>query len=103
MNLMNEALSQLNGEVPKWFVQGAGTGGTISSVGKFVTRYRYDTKIAFVDPEYSLFFDWVTKDKFGKPPAKCLTKPNRIHGIGWERTPLITGDTTRKMKCQSQT
>jgi cysteine synthase A len=41
--------------VPAWIVAGAGTGGTSATIGRYV-RYRgYETQLAVVDPEGSVF------------------------------------------------
>ena len=42
----------------RWIVVGAGTGGTASTIGRFI-RYRgYDTRLCVVDPEHSVTFDY---------------------------------------------
>ena len=43
--------------VPTWIVAGAGTGGTLATLGRFVRYQRHATRICGVDPEHSAFFD----------------------------------------------
>ncbi|MEU7001957.1 PLP-dependent cysteine synthase family protein [Nonomuraea sp. NPDC046570] len=66
--------------VPAWIVVGAGTGGTSSTIGRYI-RYRcHSTRLAVVDPEGSAFYaSW----KSGDPDATALG--SRIEGIGRPR------------------
>ena len=70
--------------VPTWIVVSAGTGGTSSTIGRFI-RYRSDyvtqTRLCVVDPENSVFFD------FFRTGDRGLTTPrsSRIEGIGRPR------------------
>ncbi|VDK66388.1 unnamed protein product, partial [Cylicostephanus goldi] len=64
-NVFHEILVQLQEDekqekkIPDLFVHSAGTGGTISSVGRYVKRYNLPTRIVLSDSEYSLFHDYV--------------------------------------------
>ena len=66
---------------PRWIVVSAGTGGTAATMGRYVrcqpTRNAC-TRLAVVDPEFSVFFD-AYKDR-----KRChrLDRGSRIEGIG---------------------
>ncbi|MEU4574529.1 MULTISPECIES: PLP-dependent cysteine synthase family protein [Nonomuraea] len=65
---------------PAWIVVGAGTGGTSSTIGRYI-RYRcHATRLAVVDPEGSAFYpSWVSGDGAATAPG------SRIEGIGRPR------------------
>jgi cysteine synthase A len=69
---------------PRWVVVGAGTGGTSSTIGRYI-RYRpahfTATRLCVVDPEDSVFFD------FFRTGDASLTaeRGSRIEGIGRPR------------------
>ncbi len=66
---------------PSWIVVAAGTGGTAATMGRYI-RYQPTrkacTRLAVVDPEFSVFFD-AYKDR-----KRChrLDRGSRIEGIG---------------------
>lgn len=68
---------------PAWIVVGAGTGGTSATIGRYA-RYipeLADTRVAVVDPENSVFFDYhETRDRGTTSP-----RASRIEGIGRPR------------------
>lgn len=57
-NMMSEIIRQ-TGAVPDFFVHPAGTGGTLSSIGRYVKKYGLDTKIVLADTQFSVYFDFV--------------------------------------------
>lgn len=68
---------------PEWFVCGLGTGGTATTVGRYLTYSQHKTKVCAVDPENSVFYDsFMTGDR-------SLTLPkgvgSKIEGIGRPR------------------
>src|SRR5262245_15283291 len=70
--------------VPSWVVVSAGTGGTSSTIGRYI-RYRRGllgtTRLCVVDPENSVFFDFFcTGDKDLR-----AERGSRIEGIGRPR------------------
>ena len=67
--------------VPSWIVVGAGTGGTSATFGRYVRYRRHATRLAVVDPEFSVFAPYYAS---GDPK---LTSPrgSRIEGIGRPR------------------
>jgi cysteine synthase A len=72
---------------PAWVVVSAGTGGTSSTVGRYI-RYRPElfttTKLCVVDPENSVFFEF-----FQTGDASLTTEwGSRIEGIGRPRVEL---------------
>lgn len=97
MNMANEIFQQLSLEKDScvdWIVTGAGTGGTATSIIRYIRKWQVlnqaacCTKLAVVDPEYSVLFDWyLTGDE-------TLTLPvyTRIEGIG-SNGPIKFGDT----------
>ena len=86
-NIAQRLFSQLSEEehpVPRWVVMSAGTGGTSSTIGRYI-RYHPElmgkTQLCVVDPENSVFFDAFTSDD------KNISMPtsSRIEGIGRPR------------------
>jgi cysteine synthase A len=70
--------------IPRWVVVSAGTGGTSSTIGRYI-RYRREllgtTRLCVVDPENSVFFDFFrTGDK-----DRRAERGSRIEGIGRPR------------------
>jgi cysteine synthase A len=86
-NIAQSMFSQMAKErfpTPKWVVVSAGTGGTSSTIGRYI-RYRpalfATTRLCVVDPENSVFFD------FFRTADASLTaeRGSRIEGIGRPR------------------
>ncbi|MBE2997678.1 PLP-dependent cysteine synthase family protein [Nocardiopsis sp. HNM0947] len=74
---------------PRWFVVGAGTGGTSATIGRHIRFSRRDTRVCVVDPQNSAFFpNWTAnqgrpKSRWPDDPATWQRgKPSRIEGIG---------------------
>lgn len=97
MNLANEVFRQLqhtDQPCPLWFVAGAGTGGTATSVGRYLRKWAdhagrdCPTQLMVVDPEDSAVFDWF---KTGDSTLS-VPKLSRIEGIG-SRGPVVFGST----------
>ncbi|KAH7720967.1 Pyridoxal-phosphate dependent enzyme family protein [Aphelenchoides avenae] len=70
-NLMHEIVAQLrealNAEAyvyPDFFVHSAGTGGSISSVGRYVKKYDLPTQVVLADAQFSIYYDYVVHDDF---------------------------------------
>jgi cystathionine beta-synthase len=72
-----EIWSDTDGKITH-FVAGIGTGGTISGAGKFLKEKNPEIKVIGVDPEGSLFYDWVNN---GKTEGVELY-PCKVEGIG---------------------
>lgn len=70
-----EIWEQTGGKID-YLVAGAGTGGTISGVGKFLKEKNPDIKIIAVDPIGSVYHDWFKYKKLIEP------KIYMIEGIG---------------------
>jgi cysteine synthase A len=84
-NIAAEIYRQLSGErypLPEWVVVGAGTGGTSTTIGRYVRLRHFDTRVLVVDPDHSAFFEsWTT----GNTDARA--NGSAIEGIGrpcWE-------------------
>jgi len=86
-NIAQSMFSQMSNEpdpVPRWVVVSAGTGGTSSTIGRYI-RYRAQqlqhTQLAVVDPENSVFYDY-----YRSGDAKLVSShSSRIEGIGRPR------------------
>ncbi|MER5426410.1 PLP-dependent cysteine synthase family protein [Streptosporangium roseum] len=82
-NIAESIFSQMEMEPhpePTWIVVGAGTGGTSSTVGRYIRYRRYSTRLAVVDPEGSAFYSsWCSGDAAATAPG------SRIEGIGRPR------------------
>lgn len=76
-----EIWEQLDGKVDV-LVSGAGTGGTISGVGKFLKEKNPDCKVVLVDPPGSILHDMFHHGKVVTPPA-----PYQVEGIGEDMVP----------------
>ncbi|PIO64209.1 pyridoxal-phosphate dependent protein [Teladorsagia circumcincta] len=101
-NMFHEVLLQLNEDknqkkkVPDYFVHSSGTGGTITSVGRYVKRYNLPTIITLSDSEYSLFYDYVISNKFTNESGTKYWKAPGVSGIGYGYNvkPIIYRETT---------
>jgi len=67
--------------VPEWIVSGAGTGGTVATIGRYVRYCARTTRVCTADPENSVFFDHYRT----RQPDLCLHVGSRIEGIGRPR------------------
>ena len=86
-NIAESMFSQMGRErypTPSWVVVSAGTGGTSSTIGRYI-RYRPElfmiAKLCVVDPENSVFFDYFQSGDAGL----TLERGSRIEGIGRPR------------------
>ncbi|MBE9374898.1 PLP-dependent cysteine synthase family protein [Saccharopolyspora sp. HNM0983] len=79
---------------PAWVVVGAGTGGTSATIGRYVRYRRFDTRLAVVDPERSVFFEaWRDSD-----PGRTGDRGSLIEGIGRPRVePSFVGQAIDRM------
>ena len=67
--------------IPSWIVVGAGTGGTSATIGRYIRYRNLEAKLAVVDPEHSVFFDYYhSRDKDLKS-----TLGSNVEGIGRPR------------------
>ena len=88
-NIAESIFTQMTQEphpCPAWIVAGAGTGGTLATIGRYARYRRHPTRICGVDAEHSVFFDAYAASVSGAPCAS-LTHPrgSRIEGIGRPR------------------
>ncbi|CAJ0947078.1 unnamed protein product, partial [Mesorhabditis belari] len=101
-NVFHEVLAQLRDdpEIPRkavdYFVHCAGTGGTITSVGRYVDRYNLPTKVVLVDTEFSVYYDYVLKNGHKIETSPTPSTPPGVPGVGYpaEAAPAIFGNTT---------
>lgn len=97
MNMASEIFRQLEGgghPCPAWFVAGAGSGGTATSIARYLRKWADNsgrncpTQLAVVDPEDSALFEWYrTGDN-----TITSKKGSRIEGIG-SSGPVVFGKT----------
>ncbi len=66
---------------PSWIVTAAGTGGTSSTIGRFIRYQKLDTKLCVPDPEHSVFVDYYRTGDQGATSDRC----SLIEGIGRPR------------------
>lgn len=83
--------------IPSWIVVGAGTGGTSATIGRYIRffpNYCLKTKLAVVDPENSVFYEYYhSRDRSLKSKVG-----SRIEGIGRPRVePSFLPDVIDKM------
>ena len=60
-NIAETIFDQLKDEphpIPAWVVVGAGTGGTASTIGRFIRYKGHETRLCVVDPEHSVTFEY---------------------------------------------
>jgi len=76
-----ELYEQMDGNVDV-FVAGAGTGGTISGVGKFLKEKNSNIKIICADPIGSILYDLYYHKKIMDPP-----QPYKVEGVGEDMLP----------------
>lgn len=97
MNMANEIFKQLrhryHTNCPTWFVAGAGSGGTATSIARYIRKWADEgnrglARLAVVDPEDSVLFEWYES---GDTEA-TVSKGSRIEGIG-SRGPVKFGST----------
>ncbi|PID50706.1 MAG: cysteine synthase [Proteobacteria bacterium] len=67
--------------VPEWIVMSAGTGGTSSTIGRFIRYKKYQTRLCVVDPENSVFYDYFHSGD----TQLALDCGSKIEGIGRPR------------------
>jgi cysteine synthase len=83
-NIAETIFTQLSHEeypIPRWVVVGAGTGGTSTTVGRYIRYQGHNTGLCVVDPENSITFDYFrTGDG-----SLTLDRGSRIEGIGRPR------------------
>uniref|UniRef100_A0A158PPA8 PALP domain-containing protein n=1 Tax=Anisakis simplex TaxID=6269 RepID=A0A158PPA8_ANISI len=88
-NLLHEILAQMRADanqlvkIPHYFVHAAGTGGTISSVGRYAKKYGISTDIVLGDTEYSVYYDYVMKGRFKNESGELLWRMPGMAGIGY--------------------
>ncbi|GAB3560286.1 PLP-dependent cysteine synthase family protein [Spelaeicoccus albus] len=83
-NIAESIYAQLDLErypVPHTIVVAAGTGGTSSTIGRYIRYRRHDTRLLVADPENSSYYPaWQAGDV-----SIATGKPSRIEGIGRPR------------------
>jgi len=67
--------------IPRWIVVGAGTGGTASTIGRFIRHQGHDTQLCVVDPQHSVTFDYF---RTGDATLR-LDRGSGVEGIGRPR------------------
>ena len=83
-NIAETIFAQLKDEphpVPKWIVVGAGTGGTATTIGRFIRYQGHDTRLCVVDPEHSVTFDYFRSGD----ASLTSSRGSAVEGIGRPR------------------
>ncbi|CAJ0571243.1 unnamed protein product, partial [Mesorhabditis spiculigera] len=101
VNVFHEFLAQLSADSnqavkhPHFFVMPVGTGGTLSSVGKYVKKYGVPTQLVFADTQYSLMGDYALMGRFVNESGEHLVIAPGMAGIGTLPTGrAVKGETT---------
>lgn len=83
-NIADSIFQQMKNEpfpIPDSIVMSAGTGGTSATIGRYLRYQGHPTRLAVVDPENSVFFDyWYKRDK-----TLRTIQSGKIEGIGRPR------------------
>jgi len=83
-NIAEMIFTQMSEEacpIPRWIVVGAGTGGTATTVGRYIRYQGHETRLCVVDPEHSVTFDYYrTGDA-----SLTLDRGSGVEGIGRPR------------------
>ncbi|MEM7165133.1 MAG: PLP-dependent cysteine synthase family protein [Planctomycetota bacterium] len=83
-NIAESIFSQICCEspsVPSWIVVSAGTGGTASTIGRFIRYKSHATRLCVADPSNSVFFDY-----YRTGDATLVSESSsRVEGIGRPR------------------
>jgi cysteine synthase len=83
-NIAETIFTQLSAEdhpIPRWIVVGAGTGGTASTLGRYIRYQCHATQLCVVDPEHSITFDYYRSGD----PSLTLERASAVEGIGRPR------------------
>ncbi|CAJ0956747.1 unnamed protein product, partial [Mesorhabditis belari] len=101
VNVFHEFLAQLDADPnqlvkqPDYFIMPVGTGGTLSSVGKYVKKYGIATRIIFADTQYSLMGDYAFSGRFSNVSGQNFVISPGMAGIGTLPTGIaVKGKTT---------
>jgi cysteine synthase A len=72
--------------IPDWIVCSPGTGGTATTLGRYVRYCGHPTRVLCADPEISVLFDYYRSVRGGAPDQTLvLEEGSRIEGIGRPR------------------
>uniref|UniRef100_A0A7E4UNB6 PALP domain-containing protein n=1 Tax=Panagrellus redivivus TaxID=6233 RepID=A0A7E4UNB6_PANRE len=98
INIMHEIVKQFKAmkkREPHYFVHTAGTGGMITSVGRYVLKAGLNTKVVLADTQFSIYYDYVINNKFTKESGLYNWQGPGIPGAGFGNTgPAVEGVTT---------
>jgi cysteine synthase A len=74
-------LSEETHSLPRWIVVGSGTGGTATTIGRYIRYQGHPTELCVVDPEHSITFDYYRTGD----PSLTLERSSGVEGIGRPR------------------
>jgi cysteine synthase A len=83
-NIAETIFKQMSEErhpVPRWIVVGAGTGGTATTLGRYICYQGHNTDLCVVDPEHSVSFDYFRSGD----GSLTLERGSGVEGIGRPR------------------
>jgi cysteine synthase A len=76
-----QQMSEEEHPIPRWLVVGAGTGGTATTLGRYIRYQNHSTQLCVVDPEHSVTFDYY---RTGDATLR-LERGSSVEGIGRPR------------------
>ncbi|CAB3405069.1 unnamed protein product [Caenorhabditis bovis] len=85
-NIFHEILQQLRSSriaTPHYFVHSAGTGGTITSIGRYAKKYGVPTEIVLADTQFSIYYDYVLRGKFTNASGASQWVSPGMAGVGY--------------------
>lgn len=59
------------------------SGGTISSVGRYVKKYLIPTEVVLADSEFSIYYDFVVNKRFINEGGENFWVPPGVSGTGF--------------------
>ena len=83
-NIAETIFKQLSDEahpIPRWIVVGSGTGGTATTIGRYIRYQGHETQLCVVDPEHSITFDYYRSGD----TSLTLERGSGVEGIGRPR------------------
>ncbi|KAI6223165.1 hypothetical protein M3Y95_00860700 [Aphelenchoides besseyi] len=90
MNANSEVL-----EYPDYIVHSAGTGGTLTSIGRYVRKFQLPTQVVLADTQFSIYYDFVINHRFMNESGASVWQPPGMEGTGFGYAgPAQFGNTT---------
>ncbi|KAI6180714.1 hypothetical protein M3Y98_00750900 [Aphelenchoides besseyi] len=68
---------------PDYIVHSAGTGGTLTSVGRYVRKFQLPTQVVLVDTQFSIYYEFVINHRFMNESEASVWQPPGMEGTGF--------------------